>query len=207
MLIKNLNQIIALSSALVLSTSVMAMEDSGVQDETSSRPLTSTYTMTDRENKALGHLQKNLAKDQNQFFINDQFETMACCGYLTAVKWVLGPECPAKPNQPGMNTAFAFAAQADQRNVVEFLLNLPAVQLRPDQEAMNWALIKSAKWSANTMVHWLLNQPDGKLRPDHQAIYTAYDEVSDNFCYIAPEDPRYSLMKETIAMLSSKLKT
>lgn len=201
MLMKNLGQIIALSSSLVLSTSVMAMEDSEMIDESSSRPLPSAYVMSDRESKALECLKENLEKDRSQFFINDQFDIMACCGYLTAVKWILGTECQAKPNQQGMNMAFAFAAQSNQRKVVEFLHDLPVGQLRPDQEAVNWALIKSAKGSKNLMVHWLLSQQDGRLKPDQQAINIAYEEASDNFGYIAPEDPRYDLMNETVAIL------
>ena len=203
MLIKNLSKLLILSSALVLSTSVMAMEDSRMHDEPSfSRPFYSPYVMTDRESKALKYLRANIEKDPSQFSINDKFDSMACCGYLTAVKWILSPECPTKPNQHGMNWAFAFAAQYDQRQMVEFLLSLPVGQLKPDQEAMNWALIKAAKSCANTMVRWLLSQRDGKLNPDQQAINTAYDEVSESVCYIAPEDPRNSVMNGTIAILT-----
>ena len=206
MLIKNLSQVIILNGALIFSTSTMAMEDLRVHDESSvPSSFSSTYVMADRESKELKELQKNIAKDQSQFFINDKFECLSCCGYLTAVKWILSTECPIKPNQNGMNMAFAFAAQCDQRQVVEFLQNLPAGQLRPDQEAVNWALIKSALKCENTMVDWLLSQPDGKLKPDQQSINMAYDEVSDNVCYIAPEDPRNSLMNETIAILFSHL--
>ncbi len=203
MLIKNLSRLLILSSALVLPTSVMAMEeDSRMHDEPSfSRPFFPPYVMTDRESKALKYLQANIEKDRSQFSINDKFESMACSGYLTAVKWLLSPECPTKPNQHGMNWAFAFAAQYDQRQMVEFLLSLPVGQLKPDQEAMNWALIKSTKSCANTMIRWLLSQPDGKLKPDQQSIKTAYDEISDNLCYIAPEDPRNSVMNETVALL------
>ena len=201
MLIKNLSAILILGSSLLLSTSVMAMEDSEMIDESSSRQLPSAYVMSDRESKALKFLKENLEKDRSQFFINDQFDIMACCGYLAAVKWILDTECPAKPNQQGMNMAFAFAAQSNQRKVVEFLQGLPVGQLRPDQEAVNWALIKSAKSSKNSMVLWLLSEQEGRLKPDQRAIDIAYEEASDNFGYIAPEDPRYDLMNETVAIL------
>ncbi len=108
-------------------------------------------------------------------------------------------------NQGEVNERLKDAIRNDRKYLVEFLLNL-LEGLRPDQNGVNQALVYAVKSNKLAMLELLLNRPVGQLRPDQEVICTAYDEVSDNFCYIAPEDPRYSLMKETIAMLSSKLK-
>ena len=103
----------------------------------------------------------------SQPFVNDKFESFACWGYLSSVKWMLSPEC----------------------------------EVKPDQETMNCTLIRASRRGANAVVRWLLNQPAESLRPDQQAINKAYDILSEDVCYKAPEDPLNYSMNMTISLL------
>lgn len=114
------------------------MEDSKMDDGASvSRPFPSTYAMTDRESKLLTCVQVNVAKDPDQSFINEKFESMACFGYLTAVEWVLSEKCPIKPDQEAMNFALRGAAHRCSNAMVRWLLSQPDGKLKPDQQTIN----------------------------------------------------------------------
>lgn len=157
MLICNFRKVLVLSGSLLLPTINAATEDFRTYVE----------IMADRENTALKGLQVDLAKDHSQPFVNDKFESFACWGYLSSVKWMLSPEC----------------------------------EVKPDQETMNCTLIRASRRGANAVVRWLLNQPAESLRPDQQAINKAYDILSEDVCYKAPEDPLNYSMNMTISLL------
>lgn len=129
MLICNFRKVLVLGGALLLATTNAATEDFRTFAE----------IIAERESVALKGLQADLAKDHSQPFINDKFESVACWGYLSSVKWMLSPECEVKPDQDTMNCTLIRASRRGANAVVRWMLNQPAECLRPDQQSINRA--------------------------------------------------------------------
>ena len=83
-------------------------------------------------------------------------------------------------DQNQINESLMGAAENGYQAIVEWLLNLPAGQLRPDQPVINQALISAARQGHQVLVEWLLNRPAGQLRPDQEGINWALFEAIDH---------------------------
>ncbi|MCX7342558.1 MAG: hypothetical protein NT128_00190 [Proteobacteria bacterium] len=169
MLIKNLGQVLILSSALLLSTSVMAIEASEMIDEATSRQLSSSYDFK-------ANSDDTYSSSKSSHFVPYSLPYLGS-GAIAVCEDLRQSLNSGALNQDEVNEKLKDAIRSDRKYLVEFLLNL-LEGLRPDQNGVNQALVYAAESNKLAILELLLNQPVGKLQPYQKTIEATIEEIS-----------------------------